>query len=766
MKKLKPISIRSKRQKSNLTYGLLEARNMLSADLDPARNLIVNGDFETDNSSAFFAFADGNQSDVQEIRIVTVTTDHGNIAELDSVAGQMDSIAQDVITTAGELYIISFDLRGRPIEAGDPSDTNDVEVLFDSLTLGRFTGIDRWQTISISAIASGDLAQLEFREASAVSDGKGILLDHISVAGVSDSIAVNGSFEEVDADVSSGIVNSDELPGFHVVEQDGMRLIGVRAVGDASDGQHVLNLNTSDARLDRVFQNIRGEAWSRYFVTFDLRNGDATETEPANLRLRWNNEFAGSFFGTSQWQRYGTVLQATSEYSTLLFRESAAASGSGPQIDNIKIYRIDSLPTDFLLDLNGAQAGTGSTATFIENGQSTLTTDDLLLTFSNGSFLSSATARVLDFSGTEQLQANTQGTGIVQQFDVNTGILRLVGRSSVNNYRQVLRSLTYQDSSDDIETGIKRVVVSVSDGTAASEQAEILVNVFAVNDPPVATPLGDIDLPLYNTMTLNVQAVDPDDTELTYAISISGNTSIFGGDLPTISSTGQIELTASWEGVAEITVTVSDPAGLESTFTFVVEAIYELPTGQLPGNFVPFSGQRQLSNTTPSLRNNIYSAAPAFNIDTSLNYQAVIDTADGEIRFELFAAQSPLTVNNFINLAEDGFFDGISFHRVIDDFVAQGGDPTGTGSGGPGYQFADELNNGLEFESFGQLAMANSGPNTNGSQFFFTLNENPAFAGQHTIFGRVIAGEDVLRAVNLTNAGVPEIIRRVRIEIV
>jgi len=155
------------------------------------------------------------------------------------------------------------------------------------------------------------------------------------------------------------------------------------------------------------------------------------------------------------------------------------------------------------------------------------------------------------------------------------------------------------------------------------------------------------------------------------------------------------------------------------------------------------------------------------SIDTSLNYQAVIETADGLIRIDLFAAESPITVNNFINLAEDGFYDGLTFHRVINlPPIAQGGDPTGAGFGGPGFQFVDELDNGLEFERFGQLAMANAGPNTNGSQFFFTLNDNPAFAGQHTIFGQVVAGQDALLAINKTSTGVPEIIQRVTIEVV
>ena len=209
-----------------------------------------------------------------------------------------------------------------------------------------------------------------------------------------------------------------------------------------------------------------------------------------------------------------------------------------------------------------------------------------------------------------------------------------------------------------------------------------------------------------------------------------------------------------------------DPWGTQSIAEVEVNVPFEEPSGNVPNDFQQFSGERQLSNVTPNLRNEIYDSAPEMTIDTNLDYQAVIETSDGIIRVDLFESESPITVNNFVNLAEDGYYDGLTFHRVLPNFVAQGGDPTGVGSGGPGYQFVDELNNGLVFSGFGQLAMANSGPNTNGSQFFFTLNENPAFAGEHTIFGDVIQGENVLLDVNLTSSGVAEIIQRVTIEVV
>ena len=284
---------------------------------------------------------------------------------------------------------------------------------------------------------------------------------------------------------------------------------------------------------------------------------------------------------------------------------------------------------------------------------------------------------------------------------------------------------------------------------------------------PAVTELPDFPLRQDNPVTINVGAVDPDNDELDFQITVTGDTDIFA-EPPTISSNGQLELTAVRPGSARITINVRDPEGLGEQFSFNVDVPFEAPTQAIPNDFVPFSGQRQLSNTLPSLRNGIYESAPELTIDTTLNYRAVIETEKGDITFDLFAEESPLTVNNFVNLAEDGFYDGLTFHRVVEGFVAQGGDPTGIGSGGPGYQFADELDNGLEFNGFGQLAMANSGPNTNGSQFFFTLNDNPSFAGEHTIFGQVIDGENVLQSLNFTEeiGATPDIIQRVTIEIV
>ncbi len=142
-----------------------------------------------------------------------------------------------------------------------------------------------------------------------------------------------------------------------------------------------------------------------------------------------------------------------------------------------------------------------------------------------------------------------------------------------------------------------------------------------------------------------------------------------------------------------------------------------------------------------------YASAPPMSIDVSKNYTATFETSKGKIVVELYAAEAPNTVNNFVFLARDGFYDGLKFHRVIEDFMIQGGDPMGTGSGGPGYKFRDELTGAFKRHKIGSLSMANAGPNTNGSQFFITHVATPHLDGKHTVFGQVTSGQDVVDAI-------------------
>ena len=138
---------------------------------------------------------------------------------------------------------------------------------------------------------------------------------------------------------------------------------------------------------------------------------------------------------------------------------------------------------------------------------------------------------------------------------------------------------------------------------------------------------------------------------------------------------------------------------------------------------------------------------PTMQIDTDKTFQAAMNTSKGVIELTLYPEYAPQTVNNFIFLAREGFYDNVSFHRVISDFMIQGGDPTGSGMGGPGYSFADEFSGNPLTHEAKVISMANAGPNTNGSQFFITHSPQPHLDGHHTVFGKVTNGEDVVDAI-------------------
>jgi cyclophilin family peptidyl-prolyl cis-trans isomerase len=163
-----------------------------------------------------------------------------------------------------------------------------------------------------------------------------------------------------------------------------------------------------------------------------------------------------------------------------------------------------------------------------------------------------------------------------------------------------------------------------------------------------------------------------------------------------------------------------------------------------------------------------WSTPPAMQIDPKKKYTARMETDNGTMVIELFADKTPVTVNSFVFLAREGFYDGVIFHRVIGNFMVQGGDPTGTGRGGPGYRFQDEFHPSLKHSKRGILSMANAGPGTNGSQFFITHGPTPHLDNRHSVFGQVIEGEDVLMSIperDPSNVNAPAVkIIRVTIE--
>ena len=222
--------------------------------------------------------------------------------------------------------------------------------------------------------------------------------------------------------------------------------------------------------------------------------------------------------------------------------------------------------------------------------------------------------------------------------------------------------------------------------------------------------------------------------------------------------------TATTGGNASSTTTpgASTPTtGADTSFNYATTPGAPIPTtgddivipasypDRCPGEGQLLSGDRPLAGVAVKNRNNRFTQAPDSMIDVGKCYEAVMMTDKGEIRFRLLTEGAPLTVNNFVFLATQGFYDGTTFHRVLKDFMAQGGDPSGTGSGGPGYRFADEVKTPYTFDRRGVLAMANSGPNTNGSQFFITFAPTAWLNGMHTIFGILVQGDDVLSQIRL-----------------
>jgi len=229
-----------------------------------------------------------------------------------------------------------------------------------------------------------------------------------------------------------------------------------------------------------------------------------------------------------------------------------------------------------------------------------------------------------------------------------------------------------------------------------------------------------------------------------------------------------------WKGMSvdefqEWLVTQADDLGIDSDqfnedltsealVNMVQKAWEESSSIGIPGtpflliNGQPYSGSLNSTSLTMLIEATLmekqqYEDCPPMMIDQTKEYVATIETEKGDITIELYAEEAPLAVNSFIFLAQDGWYDNVTFHRVVPGFVAQGGDPSGTGMGGPGYVFDNEVSPDLKFDQPGLLGMANSGPGTNGSQFFITHTSVPHLDGSYTIFGRVISGMDVVESL-------------------
>lgn len=736
-----------------LGFNQLESRQLLAIIATPVpdgTNLVVNGDFEqTQNSGPQFAADDvvGWNVDVnvleEEIINIFNTTRAGNLLELDSKSNVEDRIFQDVVTESGDQYVLAFDLRERFAGAGADAASNFVDVFWDGQAVGTFAADTMWQTIVINVTGgAGESSRLEFREVASGNDGIGALIDNVRVMAVSDVSIGNGSFETGSA---TGLVAADEIAGWESVGSVvADRQLNIVNDGNAADGDRYVNVETTDSHVDRIYQDVSTEAGGTYYVMFDLR-GDGDTSETANeLRIRWNDRWAGTFEGGIEWQSYGVLVNATSDVSRLVFRE--AGSGSGPFIDNVRVVQVDQgteAVNDFVIDLTSANA------TFTEGGEAVSVLSDVSLEHASNRSLTEARFKLdsVPDGSDEVLSVDVGSSGLNSFYDSAEGRLVINGTASLEVYSDVMRTLTYENTSDDPTIADRSISGQIIDSTIGSgnqfsQRQFVTVQLVSVNDAPTIEDIGPQEVAFGATLRLQTVASDADGGDVEYSVSTTGNV---GSEQVAINDQGVITWTNfAQEGNVDVTVVVTDSNGLTASTDFRIFA----------GGFDPFSGNRDLSAIEPAARNGIYSAAPEMTIDTSLDYQAILKTDVGDITLDLFDDLAPITVNNFVNLAEDGFYDGVTFHRVITNFVAQGGDPLGTGTGGPGYQFEDEFDDSLRFTGSGQLAMANSGPATNGSQFFITYAAQPHLNDAHTIFGQLTDGNAALNAIAVTSPGV------------
>ena len=235
------------------------------------------------------------------------------------------------------------------------------------------------------------------------------------------------------------------------------------------------------------------------------------------------------------------------------------------------------------------------------------------------------------------------------------------------------------------------------------------------------------------------------------ALKYSVEQPIIGGDVVRIDVVMYLVIDGS-NGVAVTFSTQSDGTGIPERFGEMMETLElyaPLPFGQSADSTSPETAQPTPTPQQGQQMTKQYDSAPAMTIDPSKSYTATFAMdGGGEFKVKLFAQEAPRTVNNFVFLARDGYYDGVTFHRVIPGFMAQSGDPTGTGSGGPGYRFEDEFHPNLRHSKPGILSMANAGPNTNGSQFFITFIPTPHLDDAHAVFGEVIEGMDVVNSIS------------------
>ncbi len=331
----------------------LEPRNLLASianTLPVGVDLVTNGGFEranNGNASHFFLDSDvdgwvaADAASGQRLNILNfgAANPRQNILELDSTASQFDEVYQDINTKAGDSYILSFEIRERNVETSAHADTNKLEVLWGGTSEGIYSGTFHWQSVNLVVEGLGDVSRLTFREISlAASDARGPLIDNVRLVKIASNVAVgNGSFDSRTLDnPAQTTVTREFMAGWMAFgENESDRLFAVRNDG-ANDGAQYLQLDSGGGRLDRIYQDIATTQGEKYYLTFDVRGSE-------QLRVRWNNEWVGTFEADSDWQTFGILVDAAdAETTRMVFREVSGTgpTGTGPQIDNVRISQV------------------------------------------------------------------------------------------------------------------------------------------------------------------------------------------------------------------------------------------------------------------------------------------------------------------------------------------------------------------------------------------------------------------------------------------
>ena len=549
---------RLKKRQGKLDYSQLERRQLLagqlqfSGDVSVQTELVVNGGFqilnvepgargrvESDNIAGWFR---EDESAGGEIKLYKIETPRDRVLVFNASSANNDYVIQNVFTEVGKSYQLLFDMRGRSADGNVDPATNAVELFWDGTSLGQFNGDSFWQTFSVDlAQTTSTRVRLELRHVGAkASNGLGPAIDNVRLLELGDNEAVNGSFEAL---VGAG---SSSPTGWSPMGQADDPTIDVLSGQLASEGSRFINLDSSSTHVDRIYQDIATVAGQRYLLSFDIRAASGTTGVSEEVRVRWNDEFAGIFRGGPDWQSVSVVVEASSDMTRLVFREppvgpNNAGDGAGPQVDNVKLQRVI-FADDLSIDVGS------KTKTFPAQSSPIAIADDLIINGASDSLQVSAAMVELSAvpnGAAELLDVSTAGNSAVSvDYDPSAGILTVSGNQGLKEYERILKSLTYENTSATPATQARNIAISIV--TQSGQSARQVVTVFTSleNDAPRIEPLANATIEVGEMFTRQVTASDNGSSaDLVYSLAFDGDAVLTGDSQPSINGDGLISWT-------------------------------------------------------------------------------------------------------------------------------------------------------------------------------------------------------------------------------